>query len=81
MAVRWNWVRVSMRVVSPAMPMLPPSWRVRLYRPEALEMSFFGTAPSAARLSGRNIITVPSERKMSGQKKSSAPVCSVITFR
>jgi hypothetical protein len=50
--------------------MLPPSWRVKLKKPEADDTSFLGIGPSVARFSGRNMNTVPNDRKMSGQKSS-----------
>ena len=42
--------------------------------PEPAAISFLGSGPSAARLSGMNIITEPTARRMSGQKIVWAPV-------
>ena len=57
--------------------MLPPSWRVRLKKPEALAMSCLGIGPRVAMFRGKNMATVPTERMISGQKKSSTPVWEV----
>ena len=42
--------------------------------PEPAAISFLGNGPSAARLSGMNIITDPTARRISGQKIVCTPV-------
>ena len=42
--------------------------------PEPAAISFLGSGPSVARLSGMNIITEPTARRISGQKIVCTPV-------